>query len=109
MNKFVIPMVAVALLTAACGTAAGSTGSARASQATSGANHVQVNDANASSNVSVTSHQPGSGEGAAAKAVTAPAVAQTVPPAANALPPGGRTGCGSDAGFGKGRPMCPPE
>jgi predicted small secreted protein len=110
MKRFVIPMVALAFLTAACGTASGSTGSAGAGQAAIGRDRVQVNPANAASSESdVTRRQPDSGDRAATRVVTAPAIAQTVSPAAVALPPGGRTGCGSDAGFGKGRPMCPPE
>ena len=110
MNRFIIPLVAVAFLTAACGTASGPTGSASAGQAAIGGDQVQVNAANAASNVSdVASRQQASGNRAATKAVTAPAIAQTVAPAAVALPPGGRTGCGSDAGLSKARPMCPPE
>jgi hypothetical protein len=110
MNRFVIPMVGLALLAAACSTASGSTGSAGASQAAIAGDHVQVNAAKAAATVSdVTSRRPDSGDRAVSRAVTAPAIAQTVPPAANALPPGGRAGCGSDAGSGKGRPMCAPE
>jgi hypothetical protein len=109
MNRFVIPMVAVAFLAAACGTASGSTGSAGTSQAAIAGDHVQVNAANAASNVSEVTSRQDSGDRTATKFVTAPAIAQTVPPAANVLPPGERTGCGSDAGSGKVRPMCPPE
>ena len=110
MNRFVIPMVTLALLTAACGTASGSTGSAGVRQAAIGGDHIQINAANAAASASdVTSRQPDSGDRTAAKAVTAPAIAQTISPAAAALPPDGRTGCGSDAGSGKARPMCPPE
>ena len=110
MQKFIIPMVAVAFLTAACGTASGSTGSAGARQAVIGGDQVQVNAANAASNVSsVASRQPDSGNRGASNGVPAPAIAQTISPAAAALSPDGRTGCGSDAGSGKARPMCPPE
>ena len=110
MNRFIIPLVAVAFFTAACGTASGSSGSAGVRQAAIAGERVQVNAADAASNVSdVASRQQASGDRAATKAVAAPAIAQTVPPAAVALPPSGPGGCGSDAGFGKVRPMCPPE
>jgi len=110
MPKFIIPMVAVAFLTAACVTASGSTGSAGANQAVIGCDQGQVNAANSASNVSgVASRQPDSGNRGASNGVPAPAIAQTIPPAAAAPPPDGRTGCGSDAGSGKARPMCPPE
>src|SRR3989442_129653 len=88
MNRFLIPMVAVALLTAACGTASGSTGSAGASQGAVGGDHVPGNAANAPSQVSeVTKRPPNSGVRAATKGVTAPTSAQIVPPAENALYP----------------------
>src|SRR5205809_7311691 len=110
MPRFIIPMVAVAFLTAACGTASGSTGSAGASRAVIGGDQVQVNAANAASNVSgVAIRQPDSGNRGNTNGAPAPATAQTIPPAAAALPPDGHSGCGSDAGSGKVRPMCPPE
>ena len=99
-------MILAALL-AACGTAAGWTGSTRPGEASIAGDRGLVNVPNAASNV-ITSRTHDSADRAASKAATPP-TAQTIAPRTNAVPPTDRASCGPDSGFGKGRPMCAPE